>query len=313
MNTSPHSDAHAPGTLAATLSHDFAALAAATGPSLVRVESGRRPVATGAVWAPGVVVTTQHALDPDLDHSCGLADGRTVPATLAGRDHATDIAVLRIADAPDLPPAAFADPGGAQVGHLVLAAARPGRSVRVALGVLSALGDSWRTRGGGRIERYLETDSALPPGFAGGLLLAAKGGALGMLTPALVRGASVAIPPAALGRVVTMLLDRGRIERGFLGVGSYPAELGPQLARELGQSTALIAVSVEPESPAAAAGMLLGDVLVAMDERPLRHVRDLIELLDGERIGTEAALRIVRAGELRELKVRIGARGPRGG
>ncbi len=311
MRNHEHSNSQAPGTAAATLSNDFAALAAATGPSLVRVEAGRRPVATGTAWAPGVVVTAQHALDPDLDLSCCLADGRLVPATLAGRDPATDIAVLRIPDA-DLPPATFADLAAAQVGHLVLAVARPGRTVRVALGVLAALGDSWRTRGGGRLERYLETDIALPQGFAGGLLLAASGGALGVLSPALVRGASVAIPAATLRRVVAMLLDRGRIERGFLGVGSYPADLGPKLASELGQSTALIAVSVEPESPAAAAGMLLGDVLVAMDERPLRHVRDLIELLDSERIGTEAALRIVRAGELRELKVRIGARGPRG-
>jgi S1-C subfamily serine protease len=274
------------------------------------VEVGRRPAATGMVWGPGVVVTAQHAVDPDRELSCGLADGRTVPATFAGRDPATDVAVLRI-DA-ELPPVTFADLQAAQVGQLVLAAARPGRTVRAALGVLAALGDSWRSRDGGRVERYVETDIALPAGFAGGLLLATGGGALGMLTPALVRGASVAIPRAALDRVVAMLLDRGRIERGFLGVGSYPADLGAKLARELGQSTGLIAVSVEPESPAAAAGVLLGDVLVAMDERPLRHVRDLIELLDGERIGTEAALRIVRAGELRELKVRIGARAPRG-
>jgi serine protease DegQ len=297
---------------ATALSHHLAALAAGVGPSLVRVESGHRSAATGAVWAPGVVVTAQHALDLDLDLSCGLADGRTVPATLAGRDPGTDVAVLRVPDA-DLPPAAFADLAEAQVGHLVLAAARPGRTVRVALGVLSALGESWRTRGGGRVEHYVETDLALPPGFAGGLLVAASGAALGLLTPALVRGASIAVPAPTLGRVVATLLDRGRIERGFLGVGSYPAELGPVLARELGQATALIAVSVEPESPAANAGMLLGDVLVAMDGRPLRQVRDLIELLDGERIGTEAALRIVRAGEPRELKVRIGARGPRGG
>lgn len=293
------------------ISERLAGLVAKVGPSLVRVEAGRRSIATGIVWAPGVVVTPQHALDGESELTVGLEDGRTVDATLAGRDPAVDLAVLRVG-AQDLTPAAFGEPAALQVGHLVLAAARPGRSVRAALGVVSALGESYRTHQGGRVERYLEAALPLPSGFAGALLLNAAGddagAGLGLLSPALVRGAQVALPLVTLRRVVGQLLERGRIDRGFLGIVTTPGELPAGLAGTLGQRSALLVVSIAAGSPAEQAGLLLGDALVALGGRPVRQVRDLIELLDEEPIGAEAPVRIVRAGELRELPVRIGAR-----
>jgi S1-C subfamily serine protease len=293
------------------VSERIAVLGAAAGPSLVRVEAGRRPVATGIVWAPGVVVTTQHALDGEAELTVGLDDGQTASAALAGRDPAVDLAVLRV-EAQELTPAAFGDLTPLRVGHLVVAAARPGRSVRAALGVVSALGDHYRTNAGGRVERYLEAALPLPSGFAGGLLLTAADGisgtGLGLLSPALVRGAAVALPAVTLRRVVGTLLERGRIDRGFLGIVTTPGELPSGLAGTLGQRSALVVVSIAAGSPAEEAGLLLGDALVALGERPVRQVRDLIELLDEEPLGSAARVRIVRAGELRELAVRIGTR-----
>jgi S1-C subfamily serine protease len=300
------------------LSQYLAALVESAAPSLVRGAAGRRPAAPGAVWAPGVVITVQHALPEDSELAVGLEGGRTAAATLAGRDPAIDLAVLHV-DSQEMTPAAFGDLDALQVGHLALAVARPGRTVRAALGVVSAIGDSYRTNAGGRVERYLEAAVPLPAGFAGGLLLRVAGAparatdrasapALGLLTPAVVRGAAVALPLVTLTRVVTALLEHGRMERGFLGIGSYPGDLPAGLAGSLGQRQALVVVSIATGSPAERAGLLLGDVVVALDGRPVRHVRDLIELLDEERIGAEARLKIVRAGALNELPITIGAR-----
>jgi len=300
------------------LSQALAASVQSAAPSLVRVDAGRRPAATGAVWAPGVVVTVAHPLGEDSELTIGFESGRTAHATLAGRDPSIDLAVLRV-DAQEMTPAGFGDLAALRVGHLALAAARPGRTVRAALGVVSAIGDSYRTSAGGRVEHYLEAAIPLPAGFAGGLLLRAAGSGtaagesgsapvLGLLTPGLVRGAVVALPFVTLQRVVATLLERGHVERGFLGIGSYPGDLPAGLAGSLGQRQALVVVSIAAGSPAERAGLLLGDVVVALDGRPVRHVRDLIELLDEERIGAEARLKIVRAGSLSELPITIGAR-----
>jgi serine protease DegQ len=299
------------------LSQHLAALVESAAPSLVRVDAGRGPSVAGAVWAPGVVITVQHRIGEESELAIGLEGGRTVAATLAGRDAAIDLAVLRV-DTQEMTPATFGDLDSVRVGHLALAVARPGRTVQATLGVVSAIGGSYRTNHGGRVERYLEAAVPLPEGFAGGLLLGVAGTsshatdrvpapALGLLVPGM-RGLAVALPLVTLTRVVTALLAHGRIERGFLGIGSYPGDLPAGLALSLGQRQALVVVSIVSGSPADRAGLLLGDVVVALDGRPVRHVRDLIEILDVERIGTEARLKVVRAGALSELSITIGTR-----
>jgi len=300
------------------LSQHLAALVESAASSVVRVDAGPRPAATGVVWAPGVVITVQHALPADAELAIGLEDDRTAAATLAGRDAAVDLAVLR-GDTPEMTPAAFGDLDALRVGHLALDVARPGRTVQAALGIVSGIGDSYRTNHGGRVERYLEAAVPLPAGFAGGLLLGvvedparatdrASALALGLLYPLGVRGMAMALPLVTLTRVVTALLEHGRMERGFLGIGSYPGDLPAGLAESLGQRQALVVVSIPAGSPADRAGLLLGDVLVALDGRPVRNVRDLIDLLDEERIGTEARLKIVRGGALKELSITVGTR-----
>ena len=290
------------------LSEALADIADQGGRGLVRVEARRRLPASGIVWSTdGFIVTAHHIVRRDDDIRVGLPDGRTVPATLVGRDPTTDLAVLRT-EATDLTPAAWAAPDELRVGHIVLALGRPGRTVQATLGIVSALGDAWRTPAGGQLDRYLQTDVVMYPGFSGGPLVNPAGKVLGLNTSALLRGVSLAVPAPTVQRVVEMLQAHGRVRRGFLGVGTQPVRLPEQVARELGQETGLLLVSVNPSGPAGKAGLLLGDTIVGLDNEQVRHLDELSALLSADRVGAEVPVRILRSGQVQELKVVIGER-----
>jgi S1-C subfamily serine protease len=292
----------------ANLSDALAATVEASGPSVVKVDARDRLAASGIVWsADGVVVTAHHVVERDDDIGVGLPDGRTVAAALVGRDPSTDLAVLR-AEATGLTPPAWSDASGARVGHLVLAVGRPGHKAMATLGIISALGESWRTPAGGQVDRYVQTDVVMYPGFSGGPLVDAKGQALGLNTSALLRGVSMAMPAATLRRVVETLLVHGRVRRGYLGVGAQPVRLPAALAQQLGQETGLLLVSVEPGGPAEQGGLLLGDTIVALAGQPVAAMDDLLDGLSGERVGVAVPVRVVRGGQVQELTVVIGER-----
>lgn len=291
-----------------SLSDAMAATVEVAGASVVRVEARRRLPASGIVWSSdGVIVTAHHVVERDDNIGVGLPNAETVSATLVGRDPTTDLAVLR-AQATDLTPPTWAESEDVRVGHLVLGLGRPGRTVQATLGIVSALGESWRTPAGGRIEPYLQTDLVMYPGFSGGPLVDVAGGVLGLNTSALLRGISLSVPTPTLRQVVETLLTHGRVRRGYLGVGAQPVRLPAGLAEELGQETGLLLVSVEPEGPAGSAGLTLGDTIVALDGQPVRHMDELLALLGSDRVGASAPVRIVRGGQAQELTVTIGER-----
>lgn len=280
----------------------------AAGPSVVRVEARRRLPASGIVWSSDdIVVTAHHVVERDENISVGLPDGETVPATLVGRDPTTDLAVLRT-EATGLAAPDWAKSEDLQVGHLVLALGRPGKTVQATLGIVSALGEGWRTPAGGQLDQYLQTDVVMYPGFSGGPLLDATGHVLGLNTSALLRGVSLTVPAASTRRVVETLLAHGRVRRGYLGVGAQPARLPAALGQQLGQESGLLLVSVEPDSPADQGGLLLGDTIVAVDGQPVRHLDDLLALLSGDRVGKAMPVRVVRGGQVQELTVTVGER-----
>ena len=275
----------------------------------VRVEARRRLPASGVIWSPdGVIVTAHHVVEWDNNITVGLPDGRSVAARLVGRDPATDLAVLR-ADASGLEAAPLADDEGLRVGHLVLSLGRPGRTVQATLGIVSALGQAWRTMGGGQIDRYLQTDTAMYPGFSGGPLVDAAGRVLGINSSALLRGISLTVPVATVRRLVETLLAHGHVPRGHLGVKVQPVRLPSAVATRIGQETGVLLLSVEAGSPAERAGLLLGDTIVALDEQPVRDIDDLMALLSGDRVGSAVPVRVLRGGEVRDLTVTIGDRG----
>ena len=289
------------------ISNDLAGMVEAAGPAVVRVEGRRRIPASGILWSEdGIVVTAHHVVKRDDRLNVGLADETKLEAELVGRDPTTDLAVLRV-DGTKLSPAATANLEDLSVGHLVLALGRPGRTVQATLGIVSALGTSWQTAAGGTIDRYLQTDVVMYPGFSGGPLVDASGKVLGLNTSAL-RGVSLSIPSATVGRVVESIISHGRVQRGYLGVGVQPVNLPEASADELGQETGLILISVEPGSPAEDGGLTLGDTLLSVNGEPVRRLDELMSLLSGDLVGEEVIVSILRGGGVREQKITVGER-----
>ena len=292
------------------VSEDLANIVKSLSPSLVRVEARKRLAATGIVWsADGLIVTAHHVVTQQEGIRVGLADGRTVEARLIGRDPTTDLALLK-AEASDLAPPAWGDADGTDlsVGHLAVALGRPGRTVHAALGMISTLGDAWRTPVGGRIDRYMHIDIVMYPGFSGGALVNASGQVIGLNTSALLRNMNLAIPVATVNRVGGMLRDHGRVRRGFLGVSTQPVRLPANMVEQLGQETGLLLTAVESGSPAEQGGLVLGDTLVTLDGVRMRQHDDLTAFMAPDRIGQTVAVQLLRGGHIQELQVMVGER-----
>ncbi len=289
------------------LSETLASAVQKCGGAVVRVQARRRTPSSGCVWSDGVIVTAHHAIERDEGIEVGLSDGKVVKAALIGRDPTTDLAALRI-EATGLEQPDWAMAPQLKVGHLAMALARPGRTTRATLGMISALGEEWRTPSGGRVDLYLQADLSLPPGFSGGMLVDTAGRALGVNSSWLLPRHSLAIPAVTVQRVIEALLAEGSIRRGFLGVGAFPIRFPERLEQQIGQDSGLILVSLQPEGPAEKAGLLLGDILLSLDGESLTGIDDLVGLLDQKRIGTEVTLRLLRAGQPQERTVAVGAR-----
>ena len=277
--------------------------------SVVRVEGRSRLPASGIIWSPdGIIVTAHHILEQDENIKVGLPDGQTVAATLVGRDPTTDLAVLRV-PASGLGASPWVDASELKVGNLVLALGRPGRNVRATLGIVSALGRSWQTPAGGAVDRYLQSDVTMYPGFSGGPMVDAPGRFLGFNSSALLRGGTtITVPTATVRRIAETLLAHGRVRRGYLGVGAQPTRLPEAIAAQLGQETGLLLVSVEPDSPAEKGSLFMGDTIVSLDSQRVRHLDDLFALLNSDRVGTSVPVRILRGGQAHDLTVTIGER-----
>ncbi|HEY3665916.1 MAG TPA: trypsin-like peptidase domain-containing protein, partial [Polyangiaceae bacterium] len=266
----------------------------------------RRP-ASGIVWsAEGLIVTTAHSLEREDGLEVVLESGQTRAAELVGADLASDVALLRT-EGEALPIPERAPAASIRRGQLVLALSRPGRTVRSNLGVVSALADEWRAPGGGKIERYVQTDVAVESGFSGGALLDASGRLLGMNSAGLVRATAMTLPVVTLERVVNALLSYGRIQRGYLGVSSVPARLPQAAASTAGQAGGLVLTALQPGGPAEQAGLMLGDVLLGLDAERLESIADLQAALE-DRATRSVPVRILRAGALQLLPVTPSAR-----
>ncbi len=275
----------------------------------VRVAARRRIGATGVAWTTeGVVVTADHVIESEDDVTVGLPDGSAVPAQVVGRDPGTDLAVLRL-DGASLPAADHAPEGSVRVGQLALGLGRPGSSIQASLGVVSALGGQWRTRRGRQIEGFVRSDVTFFPGFSGGPLIDVAGRLIGINTSRFGPAQGIAIPAAVAGRIIEVLLAKGRISRAYVGIGSQPVALPPALAARIaGQESGLLVVSVEPSSPADVAGLLVGDILVGMSGVAIADAADLQSQLGPERVGEAAVLQVLRGGAPLDLPATLGER-----
>jgi len=224
----------------------------------------------------------------------------SIVAVHGGRcDSSSGVAVLRVGA--ELSPFKPADARALRVGELVLALARTGRGLGARLGIVSRLGGEWRLPGGTRFERYIESDVTPSPGLEGSALVTVSGELVGLNATGLARGALVSLPVASVGRIVDALLAHGRVRRARLGVALERVELPRAVADRLGRRRGLVVVAVVEGSPAERGGLLLGDVILAIDEKPTERVDDLQSALDENAIDREVSADILRAGKGQRL------------
>jgi len=292
--------------LVLSLSNTLADAVARAGRAVVAVNARRRGSSTGVHWRPGVVVTADHTVRMDDEITITRPDGRPVPATLAGRDPGTDLAVLTVADA-EPPVAELGDADSLKVGHPVLAL---GAGPTASWGVVSAVSGRWHTWRGGEIDRLLRLDLVLYPGFSGGPLVDLDGRIVGINTSGLSRHTPVAIPVATVSRVSDELLTRGHVARGYLGLALHPVRLPETLAHTVGLAsrTGLIVVNVEAGGPSSTAGLLIGDVLVTLDGAPVGETDDVQAVLGSQRVGSTVRAQIIRAGASAQVEITVGDR-----
>lgn len=289
-------------TTAMDLSDALAAAVERVAGAVLAVHGRPRLPSTGVHWRPGLVVTAHHAVAVDREVTLTAADGTAVTAQVAGRDPTLDVAVLR-AETGRLPVADLADDSELRVGHLVLAV---GEGPRASAGIVSALDAGGRSRAG----EIVAVDLTLYPGFSGGPLVDVRGRVVGLTTSGASRHLQAAIRAAAVSRVVEQVARHGRIPRPYLGIGTQPVEL-PEALRQrqnLAQRSALVVVEVRSGSPAAAAGVMVGDVIAAVAGHPTAEPADLARALSPDRVGTVVTLSLFRGGEPREVEVRVGER-----
>lgn len=302
------------GNSAQALSESLAGAIEKVAAVVVAVDARPRVATSGVHWRDGIIVSTNHTIRRDEEITVTTNEGRTLPATLVGRDAGTDLAVLRVEGGTDALKTSIeiGDAGALKVGNLVLAVGRTDtRGATASFGIVHAVSaEGWRTWRGGEIDRLIRLDLSIALGFSGGALVDTEGRVHGINTSALARGAGLTIPAATVNRVVDALMQRGRIARPYLGVGMYPVNLPDTLQTSLGlpSNRGLIMLSVEPGAPAAKAGMLVGDVLIALDGKPIADTDDVQAVLGTESVGQEVKASIIRGGAAMELTITVGER-----
>ncbi len=287
-------------------SNELANAVERAGASVISVPDGGREGVSGTIWREGVAITAEHTIQGLDEVAVVLPSGDTVTAAVAGRDYGTDIAVLKVPAGP--PGVAIADESQARVGDIVLSVGRrKDDGLAATYGMISAVGGPWRTGQGARIDRWLRLDLNPFPGFSGGPVVNARGETIGMATSGPRRSAAT-IPASTVSRVVDQLLKSGHIARGYLGVGIQPVAFPEAAARSLGVegNHGLLVVMVEPNGPAANAGVLLGDIIVRVDGAALNGAQSLQSSLDSEKIGHPATVDLVRGGKLIQLQIVVG-------
>jgi S1-C subfamily serine protease len=291
------------------ISNELAGAVERAGKSVVAVNARPRVASSGVHWRQGVIVTAEHTVKHDEEITIAIPGGGSLSATLAGRDPGTDLAVLKVDNLTN-PVADFAQ-DSVQPGNLALALGRsPDSGVNATMGVISAVSGSWRTWRGGMIDQYIRLDLTLYPGSSGGAVINTQGQVLGVATSGLSRIAGLAVPISTVNRVVDELLAKGHISRGYLGIGLQPIAIPDALAKQLKLSgpAGVIVLSVEPGGPSERAGLLIGDILVALNGKSIQDTDDVQSVLEPGFVGKPVKATLVRGGAIAEASITVGER-----
>ena len=288
-------------------SNNLSAAVEKGGASTILVDARKRYPASGIAYAEDLVLTADHVVTKE-DIKVGLPDGKTLSATVAGRDPGSDLALLRLAEKA-LSPAKTSD--DVKVGQLVLALGRPNNAgMQASWGIVTAISGPTRTFRGGLLDEYLQTETTPYPGFSGGPLVDTEGDVLGLNTSGLTRGSSLTIPVKVAWRIAEALAKHGSVKRGYLGVRTQPVEI-PEAARQAlqrEQGHGLLVLWLEEGGPAEKGGLLVGDILVAISGQPVGDPDDLFAALNSETVGKAIAVEVLRGGRPESVNVTVGER-----
>ena len=281
------------------------------GPAVVHISvtgPGGSGSGSGVLFAPdGYLLTNSHVVGRASRVSASLTDGLRFDAEVIGMDRATDLAVLRLGSS-GLPYAEFGSSSRLKVGQLVIAIGNPmGFQATVTAGIVSALGRTLRAPNGRLIESVVQTDAPLNPGNSGGPLVDGAGRVVGINTAIIGRaqGLCFAIGADTALDVTARLMRDGRVRRARLGLNAETVTLDARLTRRLGRAdTAVMAAEVLADGPAAAAGMLKGDVILEWAGAPVTSVDDLHRLLTEQAAGVDAPITVLRQAKIEQLVIR---------
>jgi len=289
------------------LSESFADSVSTAAASVVQVHGAGSP-ASGFVYAPDIVITTMRALGREDGLHVRGPEGPEMEAHLAGWDPTTSLALLRVAGlagAPITP--ATTQP---RVGHFALAVGRSwSNALSASAGIVSVIGGPLRTGRRRAIDQVLRTTAPVHDGFAGGALVNTSGALLGVITSTRIRGTTVVIPASIAWKTAASVFEHGGLKRGYLGIAGQPVRIdGRSADLQVGRDSGLLVAAVTPDSPAAAAGLLVGDIILALDANQIESPEDLFDLLWGNRVGSEVRLDVLRGGVAKQVPITVGER-----
>jgi S1-C subfamily serine protease len=296
-------------TVLSSLSNELTNLVQRISASVVAVHARRHFPSSGVHWGPDLVVTADHTIAREEDIRVTLPDGKTLGASLLGREPGADLAALKV---PGLGPAAERISQDKPVlGEFALVVGRsPDSGANASLGIIGAASGPWRTWRGGRLEQYIRLDAMLYPNSSGGAVVNSRGSLLGIATSALSRVAGLAIPASDVTRVTNQLIEKGYVPQGYLGVGVYSVAIPESLKSKLALQNAagILILNVEKGGPADRAGVLLGDVLISLNSTAMEKLEDLQSFCASGVIGKAVSARFIRAGALIETSIVAGER-----
>jgi len=295
------------------LSSQISDLAQRVSGRVLAIQARRGYGSSGVYWREGLILTAAHTIRREQEIGVTLPDGRAAKADLVGADSGSDVAVLKLAEQghglAELP--GLSPRQDLRVGQLAFIVARsPDSGPNLSVGVIGAFSGPWRTWGGGRLDNYIRVDARFYPMSSGGAVVDANGEIVGVATSALSRIAGLAVPVSSLESLVKRLLEKGHLGAGYLGIGLQPVSIPESLRTRLlvTNQVGIVVLSVQPGGPAEQAGVLIGDIILSLDDRVIEDISDIQAVLEPEKVGKPISAKIIRGGNPVDLGILVGER-----
>ncbi len=292
------------------LSDQLAGVVERAAVSIVAVHGRPRIGSSGVVWKQNFILSSSEGIRSEDGIKVLFADGRSTEARLRGRDPGTDLALLE-AETGSVPALEFVPDAGLKTGELVLAVGRTASSGPIAsAGIISGVSGEWKSWRGGKLDPFVRLDVSVYPTSSGGAAVNAAGDVIGLVSTGLSRSSVMAVTRGTIDRVAPRLQEKGYVSRGFLGIALQPVAIPSALKEklQLNQDSGIMLLGLEPDGPGASAGLMMGDVLLTAAAETLSDPESLRGVLDSTKIGETMTFRVLRAGAVQEVKIRIGER-----